>query len=167
MTLLGSGRSVAVLLAGLLCQVSPAFAASARLSVTATVVTPIFIPSVKSLTFRRVVAGTGGTVTVDPRRGRIPSGGVTLAADAPAVIQVAGVPNSVFSVSLPGNGSVTLGDDPASNLVVPDFVTATGSGGTLGSSGTGEVSLGATLKVSAGQSPGSYAGSFQVSVDYN
>ncbi len=110
---------------------------------------------------------SSGTVTVTPEGARSSSGGVTLAGPAgvsPSTFTVSGEPALAFSIVL--TSSTTLSDG-GSAMTVDSFTSSPESTGTLDASGNREIRVGATLHVAAGQTSGSYAGSFSVMVAYN
>ena len=135
--------------------------ASAQLSITAA----------RSLNFGYFVAGSGGTLTVDPSGARSRSGGVVLMNSAGsgsagfnlAIINGAGEAMSVV-ISLPGDGEVFLTNGGFA-MPVSNFVSGAGMLLTLPPSGA-LLDVGATLSVSPNQVAGSYSGSFQVTVNY-
>lgn len=130
---------------------------------------PMLIINTQPLTFGKFVAGSGGTLTASPAGGRSASGGVTLVPSGPgaaAQFSVSGDPNLTYAIGLPINGAVSLSSG-ANNMAVNNFTSTPGPTGMLGGGGTQALSVGATLSVGAGQPPGNYTGSFNVSVDYN
>ena len=90
------------------------------------------------------------------------SGGVFSAAS----FTVAGQASYTYAITLPT--SCTITDGASHNMTVATFTSNPSSTGTL-SSGTQNISVGATLTVAAAQTPGTYTTStpFTVSVNYN
>ena len=139
---------------------------------TANIITPISIAKNTDMAFGNlaVQAATGGTVVLAPAGTRSRTSGVTLPATTGTV--------SAASFTVTGNGSYTY------SITLPTTVTLTHSGGvqtmdatsftstpsgtgTL-SSGTQNISVGATLTVAAAQLAGVYtSGNFDVTVNYN
>jgi hypothetical protein len=130
------------------------------------------------LVFGAFVAGTGGTVTIGASSGmRSATGGVTLVnstyrAARFTVSCVAGgggdtcSSTSTYSIDPVAGISLTSG---ANSMSVADFsvysVNTANSSGQL-SGGTDSLKVGATLMVGSNQAPGSYSGSFSVTVAY-
>lgn len=136
-----------------------AFGAGAAQAQSASVLAPLRFGS-----FVAPALGAG-TVKVDASTGqRQGAGGVwLLAADPGAVAQVRldNPGGRRFSVSLPANGLVVLSNG-SQTMALDDFRTYSSSGG-VGLSWT--LQIGATLKVAAGQAPGAYEGSFNVTIN--
>jgi hypothetical protein len=63
--------------------------------------------------------------------------------------------------------SATLTDGSSHTMSVGSFVSSPSSTGTIGSGGTQTLNVGATLSVSAGQTPGTYTSSTAVPVTVN
>jgi hypothetical protein len=120
-----------------------------------------------------VQAGTGGTVILAPAGTRTTggAGGVTLPATTGTVTAAAFTVNGngsyTYAITLPGS-AVTLTRASGSETMDATAFTSTPSGtGTL-SSGTQNITVGATLTVAAAQVPGVYTyGNFNVTVNYN
>jgi len=94
---------------------------------------------------------------------------ITLLSQAPvssaAAYTVAGAPTSYYDISLPVNGTITMG-----TIAVKDFTTtyaSTNNRGTLDGSGVGAFSVGATITLASGQAAGSYTTTYNVNVNYN
>ena len=150
-----------------------AFAQSTASAIaTANVVTPISISKNADMAFGNlaVQAATGGTVVLAPAGTRSRTNGVSLPATTGTVsaasFTVTGNGNYGYSITLPG--SVTLNHSGGVESMVASSFTSNPSGtGTL-SSGTQNISVGATLTVAAGQLAGVYtSGNFDVTVNYN
>lgn len=120
------------------------------------------------LRFGVVVAGsTSGAVTITPGGVRGVSGGVIALGGnyGAASFTVSGQPGYSYTVTLPvratmASGTHSMEVDGFTTSLDPDRV------GTLDATGIGTFTVGATLHVGAGQAPGAYVGSFDVSVDY-
>lgn len=127
------------------------------------------ISNTSGLAFGKFVAGTGGSVTVSPAGVRSAGGGVVLVpsgAGAAAQFAVSGDANLSYVISLPGNGVVSL-TSGSNSMAVNNFTSSPNLAGTLGAGGTQALSVGATLSVGSNQASGSYAGAFDVTVNYN
>jgi hypothetical protein len=147
---------------------------SATASASANIVTPITITKNVDMDFGNVAvqASTGGTVVLDPASARTATSGVTLPAVTGTVtaadFTVNGQANYTYAITLPT--SVTIYDaGNAHNMVVNTFTSTPATTGTLSSSGSETLTVGATLNVSAGQASGAYTSSspFTVTVNYN
>lgn len=130
---------------------------------------PLQLQKAQDLTFGTIApSGTlSGNVIVSPLGGVTASGGVTIISSAsayPAAYVVYGVPNSSFSIILPNDAIITNG---SSNMVIRDFVPSLGVMATIYPEGFFTFTLGATLIVPAGQLPGAYSGTFNITVAYN
>jgi hypothetical protein len=131
-----------------------------------------------ALAFGAIVAGSGGTVTIGASSGaRAASGGVTLmnspyreARFTVSCVADGGADTctstSYYSIDPVADISLTSGAQSMSvkNFSVYSVNTATSSGQLSG--GTDNLKVGATLTVGNNQAPGSYAGSFSVTVVY-
>jgi hypothetical protein len=117
-----------------------------------------------NLAFGAVLAGPSpGTVTVTPAGGRSFTGGAGLLGAAgwnAATFTVGGAPYAAFTVSYPSH--VTL--SPGTTVWVDTF---TGGSSTLNAAGSATISMGGTLHLPAGQSPGAYSATFLVTAAYN
>lgn len=131
---------------------------------------PLAATNSAGLVFGRFAAGTGGSVTVSPGGVRTASGSVVLLSSpggSPAQFTVTGEPNSVYSIGLPADGSVVLTSSSGDTIPVQSFSTSPNGAGQLSAGGAQTISVGAALKVGAGQRVGSYSGTFQVFLNYN
>lgn len=121
------------------------------------------------LIFGGFVASSGGTVTVAPNGGRSKSGSVLLvtqgASGAAAQFTVTGTADATYAITLPANDTVTLSDG-SHTMAVNNFTSTPSGTGTL-TGGSQVLRVGATLTAGNAQTPGSYTGSFNVSVQYN
>lgn len=122
----------------------------------------------RGLDFGRFVAGTGGTVILAPNGARSRTGAVVLL-NSPTVgqasfnaIRASGNKSSVI-ISLPANGSIRL-NSGANSMAVNTFVSTPASTGSIQTPMT--LSVGATLVVAPNQAPGTYSGTFNVTVNY-
>jgi hypothetical protein len=149
----GRHAFLAVLLAALLP------AAPARAKVT--------FSSTRALAFGRFVAGTGGTIIVNPAGTRSKTGAVVLlsstASSASFTITDTSPPgaNATCAISLPATATVSNG----TNQMQLNTFTSTPSGSGVMSGGTLTVAVGATMTVGANQPKGNYSGSFSVTMN--
>lgn len=125
----------------------------------------------RALALGKFVAGTGGTITVDPNGARSRSGGVFLlasSAGAAASFSVSDVnpanANLSYIITLPDNGTVTL-NSGAYSMPLNDF-SSTPSGSGMLTAGSQILTVGATLSVSPNQPPGNYSGNFSITLNY-
>jgi len=149
--------------------ISTGWAATASANATATVVTPLSIAKNADMLFGKFIAGTGGSVALTTAGARSATGGVTLFSQGSiqnaASFAVAGEGSYTYAITLPA-GPVTISDGASHDMTVGSFVSNPSGTGTL-AGGTQTLLVGATLTVSNAQAPGSYSGSFSVTVDYN
>lgn len=149
---------------------SNSHAATASANATATVVTPIGISKSADLLFGKFVANNGGTVVMATNGTRTATGGVVLfnqsSTSNAASFAVTGEGSYTYAITLPGDGTVNLSDGASHSMALNSFVSNPSGTGTL-TSGAQTLLVGSTLTVSNAQAPGSYTGSFNVSVDYN
>jgi hypothetical protein len=144
-----------------------AHAATATGDATATVIEPITITKTANLRFGKLAGGAGGTVVVSSAGSRTKSGGVFLSPSdtgGAASFDVTGEPNATYSITLPTSVSLVSGSN---SMSLDTFTSDLGATGTLSALGAQTMNVGGTLTVAANQAAGSYAGSFNVSVDYN
>ena len=149
--------------------------ASATASATATIITPISIAKNVDMRFGNVAvtAATGGTVILAPAGIRTTggAGGVTLPATTGTVsaadFTVTGQASYTYAITLPS--SATLSDGSGHTMTVNAFTSSPSATGTLTSGGTQDLTVGATLTVSAAQASGTYtnATGVPVTVNYN
>jgi hypothetical protein len=131
----------------------------------------IVLTNTRGLDFGRFVAGTGGTITVSPTGVRSRTGGIVLL-NSPSVGQAGftvgrssnGGNNKAVSISVPANGSIRLSSG-TNSMAVNSFVHNPTTIFTVPTGGT-PLSIGATLNVAPNQPPGTYSGSFPVTVNF-
>lgn len=145
---------------------APGDTSTAQGAATAEVVAPITLEHVNgaALNFGTFTTGdAGGTVAVDQAGAGTATGEVTLlggSVEAADAFTVAGDANRAFTIATAG-GSVTNGTDTM------NFTTSAATSGALDASGAAAFSVGGTLSVAGGESAGTYAGSYNVTVAYN
>lgn len=123
----------------------------------------------QALSFGRFVANGGGTVSVTPASGWTRTGGVILVpsgAGAAAHFQVSGAASQAYTITLPSDNQVVLSNG-SNTMAVNNFSSSPSGSGTLSPSGQQQLRVGAELTVSGSQAPGTYTGSFPVTVNYN
>lgn len=146
----------------------------------AVLITPMTLTKTADLHFGtvNVLTGVAGTVTLPSNSTtRTFTGGVAASTVTPlatnAAFSVTGTMNETYALTLPstitvtetvgGSATMTIGTLKARfNGAGADAVTST-----LSSSGTDSFTLGGTLTVGADQVTGVYAGTFNVTIDYN
>ncbi len=145
---------------------------TATATATATVITPISIAKTADMSFGNlaVQAATGGTVVLAPAGTRTSTSGVTLPVAAgtvtAAAFTITGSGSSTYAITLPSSVTLTRASG-SETMAASSFTSNPSATGTL-SSGTQNISVGATLTVAAGQVAGTYnSGNFNVTVNYN
>lgn len=131
----------------------------------------IVLSNTRGLEFGRFVAGTGGTITVSPAGVRSRTGGIVLL-NSPSVGQAGfsvgrsgnGGNSKAVSISVPANGSIRLSSG-GNSMAVDSFVNNPAAILTVPTGGT-TLSIGATLNVAPNQPPGTYSGSFPLTVNF-
>ncbi len=145
----------------------------------ARVVEPIGIQNVTDLRFGRIIQPTSaGTLTIAPNGAATEGGGVVGNSNTPQITNgrgrgafaVFGDPNRYFAVfGLPASTTVSNG---SATMTVDQFQIGTSSPTLFGvfirldGTGYSDLFMGARLNVSANQEPGSYSGTYPVSVFY-
>ena len=131
----------------------------------------VVLTNTRGLDFGRFVANSGGTVVMSATGVRSRSGGVVLL-NSPTAGQAAftvgkssnGGGNRAVSISLPPNGSIRLSSG-ANSMALNAFVNNPASINSVPNGGT-TLSVGATLTVAPNQAPGTYSGSFSLTVNF-
>ena len=122
------------------------------------------------LSFGAFTAGGGGSITVSPGGARTKAGSVILVNQAgtasAAQFTISGTPGAVFVITLPADGTVFISDGASAPMALNGFTSSPAGVGLLPGGGTQQINVGATLSVGAAQAPGSYTGSFTVTVNY-
>ena len=144
--------------------------ASVDVQAEARIVSGIAITNTGGLAFGKIVrSAAAGTVVLDPSTNQLTTkDGVSLGQNAgfnAAYFTVNGEPGYNFQLAVPSSISISNG---AASMNVEHFTTSLGSAnqGMLNLNGSLTFSIGATLKVEANQSTGTYAGSFTVTAAY-
>ncbi len=137
---------------------------SAALAVHARFVPALRITEERAMDFGRILApGEAASVRLEPDGRLAPQGRVFLGpgGGSAARFAVSGEPGATFRVVLPGRAWLT---GPGEALELADF--RIGPGPLVLPGGTARVAVGATLRVKAGQAPGSYRGTYPVLFAY-
>jgi hypothetical protein len=165
-----------VMMAGFSNKVMAQTEAAASSDAFATIVAPIaIVHDGNDLQFGTLIAGSGTTTVsvLNVRTFSVPEinpgdQGVTPTA---AVFSVSGSPTYTYSIAFT-NATENLTFDVSNTMSAGTFIASTttdgvGLTGTLDALGDDELTVGATLTVTAGLPSGLYAGSFEVTVAYN
>lgn len=148
--------------------------AEATASATATIVEPISVAKTADLKFGSVAKGAaGGTVVIAANGNRTKTGDISLVnvgTVQAAAFTVTGDAGREYVLTLPSAAiEITSG---ANKMNVDTFTSSLSGRGTIsgtigsGTTGTQDITVGATLTVGSAQAPGSYTGSFKVTVNY-
>ncbi|HCF25159.1 MULTISPECIES: DUF4402 domain-containing protein [unclassified Novosphingobium] len=149
------------------------FATSAQAATTATgtataeVLSSLTVTATADLQFGQIAANTGGSVTVNADSTVSSSGSlISTGTRSPAAFDVVGSPNAMVVVSLPTAPVNLTRSGGTETMSLSGFNTNPNGAFQLNGSGQGSFNVGGTLGVAGGQVPGAYAGTFQVSVEY-
>ena len=146
-----------------------AIAATDTGTANARIVTPIAVAETTQMNFGDIQPDAAATTVALSTAGATTPTGGTIVTGIPSqgVFSVTGTTGAAYSVTLPGDGVVTLtGPGPA--MAVNGFNHDAGATPAIGAGGTSTLNIGATLSVagSAAQTAGDYAGTYDVTVDY-
>jgi len=152
--------------------------ASASASAGATIIFPIELTETSPLQMgaMSVLAGTSGSCILSTSNVRNSSGGVSISSTGPsssnASFHVVGEPLYEYVISLPGSISIALAGSPTITMTIDALKAKCSSklaDGLIGIlvDGDDDFTVGGTLNVGAGQTPGDYTGAFEVIVNYN
>lgn len=129
---------------------------------------PITIAKAADLSFGGVLIGQDpGTVTLAPGGARTFSGGASgMAAGTfgAAAFTVTAPPGATYTFALPQTAALTWGSE---TLTVDAFTRSPSGSLTMGALGFQVVSVGARILLPGGKPPGTYAGTFPVTVAYD
>lgn len=123
------------------------------------------------LSFGAFVANMRGRITVSPTSVRSKTGGLFLmpqGSGTAAQFTVSGTADTsaTYAITLPADATVFLSSGSHA-MAVNSFTSSPSGTGKLSLGGTQALTVGATLTVGSAQVPGSYTGSFPVTVNYN
>ncbi len=149
------------------------FATSAQAATTATgtataeVLSSLTVTATADLAFGQIAANTGGTVTVNANSTVASTGAlISTGTRAPAAFDVVGSPNSMVVVTLPAAPVNLTRVAGTETMSLGGFNTNPNGAFQLDAAGNGTFNVGGTLTVASGQVPGTYTGTFSVSVEY-
>ena len=129
---------------------------------------PITLTKNADLSFGQLFIGpSSGTCVVTPAGVRTSTGGVQLgggSAVGAANFTVGGDLLATYGITLPGSATMANG---GSTMTVNTFISSPSGSGQLSILGRQTLTVGATLHVGASQAPGTYNGTFNVTVTYN
>jgi spore coat protein U-like protein len=141
--------------------------ATGTFPVTATVQKAIGITNNSALAFGAIYGGPG-TVVIAPGGTRTATGstsGFNSLTFGAASFAVSGAPSAAYSITLPTSQVALSG--PGSGVYVDTFISSPSGTGTLNSTGSQALAVGATLHVPTGPVAGTYSNVFAVTVTYN
>jgi len=146
---------------------------TASATATARIITPISITNDVDMDFGNIaVSGAGGTVTLPPVGARTFTGSITFPAITGTVTAASFIVNgegtSTYAITLPTTDYTITRVGFSETMIVNAFTSNPSGTGAL-TGGTQTLNVGATLNISAGQTPGTYtnATGFDVTVNYN
>jgi Domain of unknown function (DUF4402) len=142
-------------------------ATTASATATAEVLTSLVVTSTADLQFGQIAANTGGTVTVNADSTVAASGTlVSTGTRSPAAYSIVGSPNSMVLVTLPAAAVNLTRVSGTETMSLGGFNKNPNGAFLLDGSGNGSFNVGGTLTVGNAQVPGTYTGTFSVSVEY-
>jgi len=129
---------------------------------------PITVAKTADLAMGRVAIGaSAGTVTLAPTGTRTFAGGASAMPGGTfnaAGFTVTAPAGATYALVLPATATLTSG---AQTLTLGSFTRSPSGSLTMGAGGTQAVTVGAQIAIPGGQAPGTYAGTFSVTVAYN
>jgi spore coat protein U-like protein len=144
-------------------------AATAMVTITATVLSDISVQATSELAFGALDTSTrAGTIVLGRNGTRYATGGARVdhgQPASPANLVIRGEPRAGFSISMPVSARIV--DAAGASMVVDHFRQSTGKVVSLDGQGRRVVRVGATLHVNPNQPLGTYAGTMLVTVNYN
>lgn len=148
---------------------SAAYAATATGDGRAIIVTPTSFFLVEDMDFGAIVPGaTDGSVTLDATSGGISaSGGVAATAGGHGRGRFVGGGAEGQQITLTLSAPPTLDDGSGNQMVMTELTMDGPAVRTIGPDLAFDVYVGGTLTVGADQAPGSYTGTFTLTVDYS
>lgn len=155
-----------------LAAVSLTTSANAASTVTATataeVLNSLTLTASGNLEFGQIASNTGGTLIVNANSTVSQSGGlVSTGTRAPASFSVTGSPNAVVLVTVPVGAATLTRSGGTETMTLDGFNTNPNGAFQLdAAAGRGAFAVGGTLHVAANQVPGTYSGTFNLSVEY-
>ncbi len=138
--------------------------ATATATGTAIFVRPLSITKTADLGLGIVVIGNGGNVHVTTDGVLYPNNVAVLPGNVSAArFTVNGEPNYSYSIILPSSAPISNGTD---TLHIDNFQSMPSGASVLPASGTEEIAVGADVTFDPNQAPGTYTGTFNVTVMY-
>jgi len=142
-------------------------AATATATATAEVLETLTLTAVNDLNFGQIAANSGGTVTVNANSSVSSTGSlISTGTRAPATFDVTGTANTTVGVTLPAAAVNLTRTGGTETMSLAGFNSNPNGAFQINASGTASFSVGGTLTVNGSQVPGSYVGTFPVSVEY-
>lgn len=139
-----------------------AYAATVTADAQATVIQPLVVTQAQGMNFGDLSVGTaGGTLVLAPGGGLTPSADIDTAGGTVQVgtYNVAGEATKVYTISFPGSTTLTSGGN---TMTVGAFTDSVGGSAAVPT----PFSVGATLTVGGSQAPGTYTGTYTITVNY-
>ncbi len=136
---------------------------------TVTLLGPLTILKRGDLDFGTLAVTTGGTAVIDPLSGaRTATGGVIPAGTSfhPATFTGTGNRNSVVNIRLPNKPTIVTRAGGTETMSVSNWTLDGKTNRKVPLSQTFDFAVGATLTVGANQAPGTYVGTFDVTIQY-
>lgn len=164
-------NSLRLALVGTIAAASFATSAQAATSATGTataeVLSTLTVTNTADLQFGQIAANTGGTVSVNADLSVASSGAlISTGTRAPAAFDVTGAPNAMVIVTLPAAAVDLTRSGGTETMSLGGFNTDPNGAFQLDGAGAASFAVGGTLTVGSGQVPGTYSGTFSVSVEY-
>ena len=159
--------------AGLLVLPLPAAGVAAPVTRSATaeaaILSPLSVIKRADLDFGTIVVSGAGTAVVDPVSGSLTTTGSVTKAGAtahPALFTSTGSKNAVVHIRLPTNSITVTRVGGTETMTVGTWTLDGLANRKIPSNTTFDFAVGATLNVNANQVPGTYRGTFTVTVQY-
>ena len=136
---------------------------------TVTLLGPLTVLKRGDLDFGKLAVTTGGTAVIDPLSGaRTATGGVIPAGTGfhPATFTGTGNRNSVVNIRLPSKATTVTRVGGTETMTVSNWTLDGKTNRKVPPSQTFDYAVGATLTVGANQAPGTYVGTFDVTIQY-
>jgi hypothetical protein len=142
-------------------------ATTASATATAEVLSSLTVTSTADLQLGQIAANTGGTVTVNADSTVASTGAlVSTGTRSPAAFDVVGSPSALVLVTLPSAPVNLTRVTGTETMSLGGFNKNPNGAFQLDNTGAGSFNVGGTLTVGSGQVPGTYTGTFSVSVEY-
>lgn len=164
-------QALAVL--ALMCASAPAAASSipaTKATASTSIIRPLTVTKIKDMDFGYLATTTAGTAVLDPDTDSLRvAGGVTMIGGVPHCAEFAGAAqsNSVVNIKIPKQPSTLTRVGGTETMTASNFTLQGGlSKRALAKAQSFTFRVGATLNVAAAQAEGTYAGNFDVTVQY-